>query len=114
MCCLILILNTEQVSHKAADALSHHPYVSEEVDRNPNWEEYETISYAVECEELEEILDGEKIPQECKVAIQDKEDKLAQQEVELHSNVIKVLIKVSPSEMIEVQQADPTIGQVVW
>ena len=49
-------------SNKAADALSHHPYDSEEVDSNPESEEYETILYAIECEELEEILDGEKIP----------------------------------------------------
>ena len=48
-------------SNKAADALSHHPYVSEEVDSNPDSEEYETISYAVGCEQLEEILEG-KIP----------------------------------------------------
>ena len=63
LCCLILVLNTEQgKSNKAADTLSHHPYVSEEVDSNPDSEEYEAISYTIECEELEEILDGEKIP----------------------------------------------------
>ena len=49
-------------SNKALDALSHYPYDSEEVDSNPVSEEYETISYAIECEELEEILDWEKIP----------------------------------------------------
>ena len=42
------------------------------------------------------------------------ENKPAQQELELHSNVTEVLSKVYPSEMIEAQQADPTIGQVVW
>ena len=42
-----------------------------------------------------------------------KKNKPAQQELELHSNVIEVLSKVSPSEMIEGQQADPTISQVV-
>ena len=100
-------------SNKAVDILSHHSYDSKEVDSNPDSEEYETISYAIECEELEEILDEEKISQECKVAIQDKEDKPAQQEQELQSNVVKVLSKVSPSYMIEAQQADSTIGQVV-
>ena len=48
--------------NKAADALNHHPNDSEEMDSNPEFEEYETISYAIECEELEEILDGKKIP----------------------------------------------------
>ena len=42
--------------NKAADTLSHHPYVSEEVDTNPDLEEYETISCAVECEQLEDII----------------------------------------------------------
>ena len=100
--------------NKAADALSHHPNGSEEMDSNPESEEYKTSLYAVECEELEEILDGEKIPWECKVAIQDKEDKPAPQELELHSSAIEVLSKVSTSEMKEAQQADPTINQVVW
>ena len=112
LCCLILILNTEQLN-KVVGALSHHPYDSEQVDSNPESEEYETISYAIECKELGEILDGEKIPQECKVTIQDKEDKPAPTELELHSSVIEVLSKVSTSEMREAQQADPTIGQAV-
>ena len=47
------------------------------------------------------------------MAIQDKKDKPAKQELELYSNVIEVLSNVSPSDMIEAQQADPTIGQVV-
>ena len=48
--------------NKAVDTLSHHPSDSEEMDSNPESEEYETSLYAIECEELEEILDGEKIP----------------------------------------------------
>ena len=51
--------------NKAVDALSHQPYVSEEVDSNSGLEEYGTIPYAVGCEELEEIMDGEKLPIEC-------------------------------------------------
>ena len=48
--------------NKAADALSHCPYVSEEVDSNSGSEEYENISYVIGCEELEEIIDGGKSP----------------------------------------------------
>ena len=48
------------------------------------------------------------------MAIQDKEDKPSPQELELHSSVIDILSKVSTSEMREAQQADLTIGQVVW
>ena len=45
--------------------------------------------------------------------IQDKEDTPAQHELEMQSNVVKVLSKVSPSDMIEAQEADSTISQVV-
>ena len=95
------------------DTLSHHPYVPGEMDNDSEYEEYETISYAMVCEELEETIDGEKLPMEYKVAIQNKEKKPAQQELELHSSVIEVLSKVSPSEMKEAQQADSTIDEVV-
>ena len=61
------------------------------------------------CDELEEIINGEKLPIKCKVATQNNEKNPAQ-ELELHSSVIEVLSKVSPSEMKEAQQADPTIG----
>ena len=47
--------------NKAVDALSHHLYVSEEVDSNPDSEEYETIVYAIECEELGEIYMGRRV-----------------------------------------------------
>ena len=83
------------------------------MDSDSESEEYETISYTVVFEELKEIIDGVKLHIECKVAIQNKENKPGQQELELHSSVIEVLSKVSPSEMKDVQEVDPTIGQVV-
>ena len=86
-------------SNKAADVLSHCPYVPGEMDSDSESEEYETICYAMVCEELEEIISGEKLSTECKVAIQNKENKPSQEEVELHSSVIEVLSKVSPSKM---------------
>ena len=49
------------------DALSHHLYVSEEIYSNSDSEKYETISYDIVCEELEEIIDGEKLPIECNI-----------------------------------------------
>ena len=66
--------------------MSHHPNDSKEMDTNPESEEYKTISYATECGELEEILEGRRFPKNCKVAIQDKEDKPAPQELDLHSS----------------------------
>ena len=100
-------------SNKAADAFRCHPYVPEEMDSDSESDEYETILYTMVCEELEEIIYGEKLPIECKMAVQNKNNKPAQQELELHSSVIEVLSNLSPSEMKETQEADPTIYQVV-
>ena len=49
-------------SNKAVDAFSHCPYVPGEMDSDPDSEEYETIAYAMVCEDLEEIIKGEKLP----------------------------------------------------
>ena len=95
------------------DILSHHPYVPEEMDNDSGSEEYETISCTTVCEELEEIIEWEKLPIECKVDIKNKGNKPAQQELELHFSVIDILSKVSPSEMKQTQQANSTISQVV-
>ena len=92
--------------------MCHCPYVLEEMDSDSESEEYETISYTMVCKELEEIINGEKFPIECKVAIQNKDNKSTQQKLELHSSVIEVLSKVSPSERKEAQQTDPTISQL--
>ena len=51
------------------------------------------------CEELEEIINGEELPIESKVVIQEKHNKPAKQEMEPHSNVVEVLSKVSQSEV---------------
>ena len=69
--------------------------------------------HAIVCEEPKEIIDGEKLPTECKVAIQNKENKPAQQELELKSSVIEVVSKVSSSKRIEPQQADHWSGSAV-
>ena len=79
------------------------------MDSDSYSEEYETILYAMFCEKLEEAIDGEKLPIECMVAIQNKEGKPAQQELELYSSVIEVLSKVSPSEMKEAQMIDDVL-----
>ena len=89
--------------------MSHHPYVSEEVDSNSGSEEYETISYAAGCEELEEITDGKKLPIKYKVAIQNKKDKHSQQELKLHSNVIK-----SPEQSVSIRNDRSSVNSMIW
>ena len=100
-------------SNKAVDTLNCCPYEREEMDNDSESEEFEIISYAMVCEEVEEIIIREKLSIECKVASQNKVNKPAQQELELHSSVIEVLSRVSPSERKEAQQAYTTIGQAV-
>ena len=100
------------MSNKIVDTLSHCPFAPSEMESKSESEEYKTISYATVCEELENILNGEILPIQCKVAIQER-TKPVEQDMELHTNVTEVLSKVSPSEMKEAHQSDPTISQVV-
>ena len=97
-------------SNKTVDALRHCSYVPGEMDNGSDSVEYKTISYTTVCKELEEIIDGEKFPIECKVAIQEKQNKPAQQELELHFIAIGVLNQVTPSDIKDAQQAHPTIN----
>ena len=62
-------------------------------------EEHETISYVMLCEELENIINGETLPIQCTMAIQEKSSKSVEQGLKLHTYVVEVLSKVSPSEM---------------
>ena len=52
-------------------------------------------------------------PLQCKVASQEMDSKPADQDLDLHTNVIEVLYKVSPSVMKESQQSASTIFQIV-
>ena len=70
-------------SNKAADALNCHPSVPNEEDHVSESEEYETISYITGCYNLGDIIDEEKLPTECKVAIQEKSHKPTKQDLEL-------------------------------
>ena len=47
-------------SNQAADTLSHHPKTDNDISSDNDSEEYETISYAVVCDDLCEIVKDEK------------------------------------------------------
>ena len=51
-------------SNQAADTLSHRPVTDNEILSNSGSDGYETISYAVMCNDLSEIIKGEKLPLE--------------------------------------------------
>ena len=49
-------------SNQAADALSHHRTTDIEILSNTESDGYETISYAVMCDDLSDVFKGEKLP----------------------------------------------------
>ena len=58
-----LILCTEQDKlNQAADTLSHHPKINNDNSGDSESEEYETMSYTVGCDDLCEVIKGEKLP----------------------------------------------------
>ena len=57
-------------SSQAADTLSHRPMTDSEILGNSESDRYETILYAVMCNDLSEIIKGEKLPLELKRAVQ--------------------------------------------
>ena len=48
--------------NQAADTLSHCPMTDNEILSNSESDGYETISYAVMCNDLSEIINGENYP----------------------------------------------------
>ena len=56
--------------NQAADALRYHPKLIEDNSNNNDCEEYETISHTVVCDDLCEIIKGEKLPLDIKRAVQ--------------------------------------------
>ena len=56
--------------NQAADALSHCPMTDNEILSDSESDRYKTISYAVMCNDLSEIIKGGKLPLELKRAVQ--------------------------------------------
>ena len=63
--------SSQSKSNQAADALSHHPMI-DEILSNTESDGYETISYTVMCDDLSEVIKGEKFPLDLKRAVQDR------------------------------------------
>ena len=56
--------------NQAADTLSHCPMTDSEILSNSEINGYKTLSYVVMCNDLSEIIEGEKLPLELKRAVQ--------------------------------------------
>ena len=57
-------------SNQAADALSHCPVTDIEILSDTESDGYKTILYAVMCDDLREVIKGEKLPLDLKRAVQ--------------------------------------------
>ena len=76
---------------------------------------YKTILYAVICNDLSEIIKGEKLPLELKRAVQTE---IIQQvpesgKIKVYSKMVDVLSKVTPGMMKEAQEEDVDISKTI-
>ena len=101
--------------NQAADALSHHPRSENKNFSNCESDGYETISYAVVFDDLSEVIRGEKLPLEIKRAVQTEITKQApeNEKINVHSKMMDILCKVTPSMMKEAQEEDVDISKTI-
>ena len=102
-------------SNQAADTLSHCPMTDIEILSDTESDRYETISYAVMCDDLSEVIKGEKLPLDLKRAVQAE---ISQQvpdsrKINVHSGMVDVLSTVTPSMMKEPQEEDIDVSKTI-
>ena len=100
--------------NQAADTLSHRP-MTDEILSNTESDGYETISYAVMCDDLSEVINGEKLPLDLKRAVQAEINQQApdSRKINAHSGMVDVLSRVTPSMMKEAQGEDIGISKTI-
>ena len=101
-------------SNQAADALSHRP-MTDEILSNTESDGYKTISYAVMCDDLSEVIKGEKLPLDLKRAVQAEIGQQApdSRKINVHSGMVDVLSRFTPSMMKEAQEKDIDISKTI-
>ena len=109
-------------SNRATDTLRHHPF-------NPSCDEgfseseadsdeCEVISYSSVCEAVDLCLNSTKIPEDLKQGVQDiscaimEEEDINENEIVSNINAISTFEHVTPKQMAEEQQKDPTLELV--
>ena len=87
--------------NQAADALSHCP-MTDEILSNTESDGYETISYAVMCDDLSEVIKGEKLPLDLKRAVQVeiRQQVPDSRKINVHSGMVDILSRVTPTPWI--------------
>ena len=95
-------------SNQAADALSHCPKPIEDNFGDNDSEDYETILYDVVCDDLCEIIKGQKLPLDIKRAVQAEITKreLLQdiEKTNMHSKMVDILSNATPGMMKKAQE----------
>ena len=109
-------------SNRATDALSHHPFNpscdDSFTESEANSDECEVISYSSVCEAVDLCLNSTKIPKDLKQQVQDiscaimEEEDVNENEIVSDINAVSTFEHVTPEQMAEEQQKDPTLELV--
>ena len=102
-------------SNQAADILSHCPMTDNAILSNSESDGYETISYAVMCNDLSDIIKGDKLPLELKRAVLTEIIQQAPDsgKIKVHSEMADILSQVTPGMMKEAQEEDVDISKTI-
>ena len=95
--------------------MSHHSATDSEILSDSESDGYKTILYAVMCNDLSEIIKGEKLPLELKRAVQTEIIQQAPDsgKINVHSEMVDVLSKVTPGMMKDAQEEDIDISKTI-
>ena len=95
--------------------MSHHPATDNEILSDSESDRYKTILYAVMCNDLCEIVKGEKLPLELKRAVQTEIIQQApdNRKINMNSEMVGVLSRVTPSMRKEAQEEDIDISKTI-
>ena len=109
-------------SKRTADALSRHSFnpscVDSFTESKANSDECDVISYSLGCEAVDLCLNSTKIPIDLKQGVQDiscaimEEEDMSENEIVSNINAISTFEHVTPKQMSEEQQKDPTLELV--
>ena len=103
-------------SNRATDALSCHPFnlnCNESFTKSKaDSEEFEVISYSWVCEAVDLCLNSTKIPKDLKQEVQNISCAIMEEEDINENKIVSSLNAVTPEQMAEEQQKDPTLELV--
>ena len=102
--------------NQAADTLSCCPKTNSDIFSDNESDEYETILYAVVCDDLCDMIEGEKSPLDIKRTVQEEmKNWLPESEkISAHSKMVDILSKVPPGIMKVGQEEAINISKTIY